>query len=193
MLSDTDPACCHGLVHFNHYGGSAAILATALANFCLTRDVASDPEELRVLLREHDIHTDLVDAGQAAALSRWADSLRRAYGETSLDRQVAVINDLLETGASRPVVSRHGGRFPHLHYFPEHPDVVTRVRAQTAAGLAHALCDAGGARLGRCDRDGCGIVYVDTSRNARRRFCSLRCANRVRVAAHRGRAPTPVR
>lgn len=180
-------------MHFNHYGGSAAILATALTNFCLTHAAADDPEQLRVLLLEHDIHTDVLDASQAGGLSRWADDLRRAYGETSLERQVAVINDLLDAGACRPVVSRHGGRFPHLHYFPEHPDVVTRVRAQTAAGLAHALCDAGGARLGRCDRDGCEIVYVDTSRNARRRFCSLRCANRVRVAAHRGREQTLAR
>jgi predicted RNA-binding Zn ribbon-like protein len=180
-------------VHFNHYGGSAAILATALTNFCFTHDAADHPDELRVLLQEHDIHADVFDSRQAATLSRWADDLRRAYGQPSLEHQIAVINDLLEAGASRPVVSRHGGRFPHLHYFPEHPDVVTRVRAQTAAGLAHALCDAGGARLGRCDRDGCEIVYVDTSRNARRRFCSLRCANRVRVAAHRGREKAPAR
>ena len=33
-LSNTPPAWCHGLVHFNHYGGSAAQLATALVNFC---------------------------------------------------------------------------------------------------------------------------------------------------------------
>ena len=31
-------------------------------------------------------------------------------------------------------------------------------------------------------------VLVDTSRNGRRRFCSLACANRVNVAAHRARA-----
>ncbi|MGY4099847.1 CGNR zinc finger domain-containing protein [Nocardia sp. R16R-3T] len=35
-------------------------------------------------------------------------------------------------------------------------------------------------------RQGCGSVFVDTSRNGRRRFCSTRCSNRVHVAQHRG-------
>jgi predicted RNA-binding Zn ribbon-like protein len=173
-------------VHFNHYGGSAAQLATALVNFCHTQG-PDDPDALRELLAAHDVHTRTLSATQAGQLCAWADSLRQAYGQTSLDRQVDVINALLEEGASRPFVSQHGGRFPHLHYFPEDPDVVTRVRAQTAAGVAHALCDAGGQRLGRCDRAECGLVFVDTSRGGRRRFCSLRCANRVRVADHRQR------
>jgi predicted RNA-binding Zn ribbon-like protein len=173
-------------VHFNHYGGSAAQLATALVNFCRTQG-PDDPDALRELLAAHDVHTRTLSATQAGQLCAWADSLRQAYGQTSLDRQVDVINALLEEGASRPFVSQHGGRFPHLHYFPEDPDVVTRVRAQTAAGVAHALCDAGGQRLGRCDRAECGLVFVDTSRGGRRRFCSLRCANRVRVADHRQR------
>ncbi|HLU95849.1 MAG TPA: CGNR zinc finger domain-containing protein, partial [Thermobifida alba] len=42
--------------------------------------------------------------------------------------------------------------------------------------------------LGCCARDGCRTVFVDTSRNGRRRFCSVTCANRVNVAAHRARA-----
>jgi predicted RNA-binding Zn ribbon-like protein len=174
-------------VHFNHYGGSAAQLSTALVNFCHQHG-AGDPGGLRALLVAHNVDTGTLTAAQAEQLCAWADSLRQAYGETSLDRQVETINTLLEEGASRPFVSRHGGRVPHLHYFPEDPDVVTRVRAQTAAGLAHVLCDAGGQRLGRCDRDECGLVFLDTSRGGRRRFCSLRCANRVRVADHRHRA-----
>jgi predicted RNA-binding Zn ribbon-like protein len=63
---------------------------------------------------------------------------------------------------------------------------VGRVKAYTAAGLAHAYCQDPG-RLGRCDRDGCDVVYVDTSRNGRRRFCSTRCSTRVHVARSRSR------
>ncbi len=187
-LSNTPPAWCHGLVHFNHYGGSAAQLATALVNFCHLHSASERPDELLALLAVHDVHAETLSSTHAAELSLWADALRLAYGDLDVERQVEVVNALLHTGASRPFVSRHGGRPPHLHYFPEDPDIVTRVRAQTAAGLAHALCDTGGGRLGRCARDDCGIVYVDTSRGGRRRFCSLRCANRVRVADHRARA-----
>ncbi|GAA5119647.1 CGNR zinc finger domain-containing protein [Pseudonocardia adelaidensis] len=59
-----------------------------------------------------------------------------------------------------------------------------RIKAYTAGGLAHPLCEDPG-RIGRCDR--CGTVFVDTSRNGRRRFCSARCANSTHVADHRKR------
>lgn len=178
---------CHAFVHFNHYGGSAAQLATALINLCREPGGRQDLVRLRAVLHEHGIVSGPLSAEQGAELAEWADQLRPVYGETDQERQIHIVNVLLERGASRPFVSRHGGRAPHLHYFPEDPDAVTRVRAQTAAGLAHVVCEAGGGRLGRCDRDDCETVFLDTSRNGRRRFCSLRCANRVRVADHRAR------
>ncbi|MFD3456265.1 CGNR zinc finger domain-containing protein [Streptomyces sp. NPDC058691] len=44
-------------------------------------------------------------------------------------------------------------------------------------------------RLRRCEGDGCTLVYLDTSRGRRRRWCSSEtCGNRERVARHRRRA-----
>jgi len=43
-------------------------------------------------------------------------------------------------------------------------------------------------RIRECNGD-CGIVYLDTSRAATRRWCSMqRCGNRAKVRAHRARA-----
>ena len=61
------------------------------------------------------------------------------------------------------------------------------MRALTAGGLAHVIDDGSGFRLRVCQRDGCESAFVDVSRNGRRRFCSLRCANQVNVANHRRR------
>ena len=44
--------------------------------------------------------------------------------------------------------------------------------------------------IGRCQREGCAIAFVDTSRNGTRRFCSVRCANQVNVSNHRVRRRT---
>ncbi|MFF8092345.1 CGNR zinc finger domain-containing protein [Streptomyces sp. NPDC016675] len=45
------------------------------------------------------------------------------------------------------------------------------------------------ASLRQCEGDNCPIVYVDTSRGRRRRWCSSEiCGNRERVARHRRRA-----
>ena len=59
------------------------------------------------------------------------------------------------------------------------------MKALTAAGLAHVIDDGAGARLRVCSRAGCGTAFIDTSRNGRRHFCSVRCANQVNVANHR--------
>ncbi len=45
------------------------------------------------------------------------------------------------------------------------------------------------ARIRRCEGDNCPLVYLDTSRGHRRRWCSSEvCGNRERVARHRRRA-----
>ncbi|MGH3432931.1 MAG: CGNR zinc finger domain-containing protein, partial [Thermocrispum sp.] len=119
---------------------------------------------------------------------RWVERLRPVFDDrVDLGARVELLNALLAAAAARPYISQHDDRPPHLHFADERADVVARVRAYTAAGLAHVLCD-DPQRLGRCHRDGCHVVFVDTSRNGRRRFCSARCSNRVHVADHRKRA-----
>ncbi|MGB8941747.1 MAG: CGNR zinc finger domain-containing protein, partial [Streptomyces sp.] len=45
------------------------------------------------------------------------------------------------------------------------------------------------ALMRQCEGDTCPIVYLDTSRGRRRRWCSSEvCGNRERVARHRRRA-----
>jgi predicted RNA-binding Zn ribbon-like protein len=54
-------------------------------------------------------------------------------------------------------------------------------------GLAMALLDLGADRFGSCVDPRCRGVFIDTSRNRSRRYCSDRCASRANVAAHRER------
>ncbi|WP_447009945.1 CGNR zinc finger domain-containing protein [Saccharothrix hoggarensis] len=166
-------------MHFNPYGGAAAELAAALVN----ADPGSGADELAALLRDHGYKpVGTLDADQARELTDWAARLSPVFDGAA--DQVALVNDLLVEAAAKPYISTHDDRPPHLHFAPEHAPTAHRVRAFTAAGLAHAVCEDPG-RLGRCARPGCRTVYVDTSRNGRRRYCTTRCANRVHVADHR--------
>ena len=54
-------------------------------------------------------------------------------------------------------------------------------------GLATLVCDLGPTRLGVCAEAKCDDVYVDTSPNQSRRYCSDRCSSRANVAAYRAR------
>ena len=42
--------------------------------------------------------------------------------------------------------------------------------------------------MGTCAAERCDVVFVDTSKNGSRRFCSTGCQNRVKTAAYRSRS-----
>ncbi|MEV0340794.1 CGNR zinc finger domain-containing protein [Nocardia sp. NPDC050713] len=163
-------------MHFNPYGGTAAELAARLVN--------ADPETdlLEVLDAAGYKPLGSLDAEQTADLRRWIARLAEVFDAPSVPQ----LNALLAETTSRPYISTHDGRPPHLHYAHEDAPTDERVKAYTAAGLAALFCE-DPQRIGRCARQGCAVVFVDTSRNGRRRFCSPRCSNRVHVADHRMR------
>ncbi|GAB3205292.1 CGNR zinc finger domain-containing protein [Marinactinospora thermotolerans] len=170
-------------MQFNTYGGTGSFVAADLLNATDHHHTA-----LSDILRRHQITRPDIDAEQAGRLLAWVERLRPVFGETDPQRQIDLVNALLRDAATGVQVSMHDGSQPHLHYVSQTRETVTRLKATTAGGLAVAICGAGGHRLGRCGREGCDRVYVDVSRNGRRRFCSVACANRVNVAAHRARS-----
>ncbi|WP_084722917.1 CGNR zinc finger domain-containing protein [Streptomonospora alba] len=169
-------------MQFNTYGGNGARLAASLAN-----STEHTPAALTEVLRREGIEHPEVGTAQAEDLARWCLRIAPVFGEKDTLHQVDLVNGLLEDGAACVRISVHDGYHPHLHYLRDEDDLVARVRATTAGGLAVAVCGAGGDLLGRCKGAGCATVFIDTSRNGRRRFCSVGCANRVNAALHRAR------
>lgn len=166
-------------MHFNPYGGVAAEIAVRLVNAAPEQDL----EELLVEAGYRPVGP--IDARQDAELRRWTKELDAVFSNPSVE----ILNALLAETANRPYISTHDDRAPHLHYSQETAPIDERVKAYTAFGLATLFCE-DPARIGRCDREGCEIVFVDTSRNGKRRFCSTRCSTRVHVAQHRRRHPS---
>lgn len=170
-------------MQFNTYGGAAARLAAALAN--LSAGAASS--QVRALLREHWVAPAEPGEQDVAELTAWGGRLRAVFEAPDEAAKVAVLNSLLADVAARPFLSTHDGQPPHLHFAADHGPLPSRVKAQTAAGLAVLLADAGEQRIGACAAPGCRTVFVDTSRAGRRTYCTPTCATRVNVAAHRAR------
>ncbi|MGW0842707.1 CGNR zinc finger domain-containing protein [Streptomyces sp. NPDC002787] len=170
-------------MHFNAYGGNAALLAAALANL----DDGCDARTVETLLSEHRVARPDLTGEELPLLLAWRRRLWEAFAAPTTAERVGAVNRLLTDAAARPYVSTHDGQPPHLHYADENADVVTRVRAATAAGLALVLTETDPCRLGRCSAPGCRAVFVDVSRNGRREYCSRMCATRVHVSAHRDR------
>ncbi len=99
----------------------------------------------------------------------------------------AILNGILSEAGAVPRVSVHDGVEPHLHFEPVDAGPFAWLGATSAMGLSVVVCDHGSARLGICDATACADVYIDTSRNRSRRYCSDTCSTREHVAAFRKR------
>lgn len=142
---------------------------------------------LEAILAEHDIRRPQLTGEQGELLIEWSTRLRAVFAAEDADARTVAVNALLTVGTTGVYLTTHDGRRPHLHFTPEDDDIVGRVRAVTAGGLAIFAVESEGERLGACARAGCRAVFVDTSRNGRRRYCSARCGNYDAVHRHRGR------
>ncbi|HSZ45056.1 MAG TPA: CGNR zinc finger domain-containing protein [Streptosporangiaceae bacterium] len=170
-------------MQFNTYTTAGARIACWLAN---SQEI--DAAALAGVLTDYDVHEPAATPGQARALRTWAGRLREVFEAAAVADKALLADALLVDARCRPRLLRHGDDLPfHLHYASVRDDVASRVRALTAAGLAHLIDDGFGERLGSCRRPGCGVAFIDTSRNGGRKFCSVRCANQVNVALHRAR------
>ncbi|MEV7425130.1 MULTISPECIES: CGNR zinc finger domain-containing protein [unclassified Streptomyces] len=170
-------------MRFNHYGGEAALLAADLSN----APGPFTPEGLEPLLIARGIVRHSLSAAEAAAVEVWSRRLAPCFGPQELEERRDRVNGLLADAASRPYITTHDGHGPHLHYADPALGAVAHIRAASAAGLAYVVCFASHTRLGRCARTACALAFVDTSRNGKRVYCSVRCANNDAVTRHRRR------
>ncbi len=175
---------------YDTYGSSAVELAIDLAN----ADRAADPSWAARFLRSHH---DWFSAGvslelspaEAAEAARTADLVRAVAVAGSQAEVIERLNALLALARPRPYATDHDGEL-HLHYARPEAPVLEQLTTTVAMGLSQVVAQHGWQRLGVCSAEGCDDVYVDTSRNASRRYCSNTCASRSTVAAYRARRKT---
>lgn len=168
-------------MHFLRYADSGAALVNA--------DL-SDTEALKDLISERTwLHPSLSER-DAPTLRRFAASLRGAFdaaAEGDVAREIEVINSLLTKHRVTPMISDHSGDGLHLHVADRSASVADLMMGEALLGLSTVVVDLGPDRLGVCADAKCERVFVDTSANRSRRYCSERCATRANVAAHRAR------
>jgi predicted RNA-binding Zn ribbon-like protein len=145
----------------------------------LSRILAIDPPSAAALTQTH-----------VPAFVALAQRLRDVFTDLQrrdMDAAAASLNELLGAHPAHPHLAKERGVW-RLHHHPHDAPLVPMWTAICAAGLAEMIGDGEAQRLGTCERADCGRVYVDVSKNASRRFCSLTCQNRVKVAMFRERA-----
>jgi predicted RNA-binding Zn ribbon-like protein len=168
-------------VDFVRYAeGSARLLNTELTG----------PEELVAILPGREwLHAQVTDR-DVVTLRRFQRELRPVFdaaeaGEAA--RAIGLLNEAMVRHPITPRISDHDPDDLHLHVATKAASVAELLVGESLLGLATLVCDLGPSRLGVCAAAGCRNVYVDTSPNHSRRYCSDRCSSRANVAAYRAR------
>ena len=166
----------------NELGDDHVSLPAREAVAALSRILAIDPPSVEQLTQTH--------VPAFAALARKLRSVFADLQDRDVDAAAATLNELLAAHPAHPHLAKERGVW-RLHHHPHDAPLVPMWTAICAAGLAEMIGDGEAQRLGTCERVDCGRVFVDVSKNASRRFCSLACQNRVKVATFRKRAGKP--
>ena len=109
-------------------------------------------------------------------------AIRASRGESPAPADIDVVNLYAATPDVPPSIAggtRQVGRSVHT---------VPQALSTIARDAVDLFDPANTGRIRQCDGGDCDMVYLDTSRAATRRWCSMqRCGNRAKVRAHRAR------
>ncbi|HEY6493910.1 MAG TPA: CGNR zinc finger domain-containing protein [Trebonia sp.] len=187
-------------MNFNSHTDKAVRAAVALVNLLTPgedRSRAYQPPtgaeratRLNALFKSIESRTELTaaEAEEFGAVTADLRAVFAAIAAGDIDDAAHRVNRLLAATGAHPALERHDGEPWHIHF---HSADETSLAKSWAAGCATGLAVVLGGelydRLGVCTAPHCDRVYVDTSRNGSRRFCSTACQNRVKAAAFRER------
>lgn len=180
---------------------SYAELAVRLVNSAGSgghQDMLSEPEAVRALLADRSDLRGPVTRVDLDALRHLREELTAVFSAcTQGDPAAGVerLNALLISHPVHPVIVPTQGparrdRRPYQLSLSGSGSVSDRFITGAVMGLATVLTQFGPDRLGRCGLACCTGVFVDTSPNGSRRYCSEQCGNRANVTAFRFRRRT---
>jgi predicted RNA-binding Zn ribbon-like protein len=187
-------------MEYDTYNAESVQLAVDLANLSSTTGDAvakltADSDALMAtcatFVTDHDdwfttLASRQLTRSEAIQIAELSHCLRDVAAARTDDESVERLNALLLQCRPAPRATNHGGEL-HLHYSADDAPLVDQLGATVAMAMANVVCRYGRERLGMCAAADCGAVFVDTSRNRSRRYCSETCASRTTVSAYRAR------
>ncbi len=171
-------------------------LAQLVEDFINTHDLFLDepehlqrPADLVRFLGQHDVTVDdSVTQDDLEAVRGLRETLRMIWNAPDASDSQQRLNGLLESAPVTLSLEDASDDAVTLQFTPDaEAAVVDRLAVLCAVGLVGVIQQHGIDRMRACASAPCRDVFIDTSRNKTRRFCSDRCANRYNVAAFRER------
>jgi predicted RNA-binding Zn ribbon-like protein len=146
-----------------------------------------DTELLAALLAGSGVRSCPPAALTTPALRQVADRLHRVFAAAELSERVDLVAGLLADTPIRPTLDLEQNVADRPSATWQVDDASHVLLAAAALTLRHQLAEHDPDRIGVCSGRRCADAFIDASPAGQRRFCSLTCQNRTRVAAWRQR------
>lgn len=177
-------------MNFESYAQMGVDLVSSEPDVLDPHDPLASADALRAWLVDRPWMAERVRADDLAPLAELRAALRAVFDAAAAGDSagmVAGLNAALDRHRVRPSISGHDDADWHLHVASTQAPMAEEYAAGAVMGLTMAFLDLGRERFGACADMRCRGVFLDTSRNRSRRYCSDRCATRANVAALRRR------
>lgn len=135
--------------------------------------------------RTSDALRAVPDAGRRLEGLAW--ELREALVADTPADKAGHINTMIGRYGAQPCLVDDVDQPFHLHFHGTTGNELDKLGAEFATALALIMDGYGADRFGRCEARLCDAVYIDMTRNGRRRYCSAGCTARAKTAAYRSR------
>lgn len=170
----------------------ALVFAVALANTHpgasrSGSDELGTPVMLTDLLTAHDYAGRFDRDERELAEVVETRALVRSVWTHSRDEAVPVVNRMLSDASALPYLVRHDDRDWHLHATEVTAPLAERIRVEVALALIDVIRSDSWGRLRECEAHDCSGIFIDLSRNGSKRFCGVRCGNRMQMIEFRAR------
>ncbi|MGC0419837.1 CGNR zinc finger domain-containing protein [Embleya sp. AB8] len=163
-----------------------------LANAVQSGGTEVDAAALRALLERHGGPSFVLTESAAERIREATGPLIDVLAMRDEDRAAEAINALLDRYPARPYLVRLPRRAWSLHAkASHHADPAHWLSSTAALALGLWLGERGRCAWGQCAAPDCADYFIDTGRRTPQRYCTPRCATRVRVASHRARRAEP--
>ena len=151
--------------------------------------------DLRAMLTREPFWRRIAKDSDLVPLRSLRAELRTIFEDAAVGEESAAvrrINVLLGSIEISPRLTGHDDEDWHLHFAEGAQRAHAGYASAAVLGVAFYVSEHGLDRLGICQSSPCQNVFIDTSTNHSRRYCSDRCATRANVAAYRERRRSQV-
>lgn len=176
------------------FGSFQDALPELLVELVNTYDRKCDPPERlhspadaeRLLRRHRLLGANRATEADVHEIRLLREQIRSVFEAADEDETHARLNQILAAAQVVPRVVRDQRGERKIYFAPREAPLARRIACDAGLGMAIMLTSHPG-RLKVCAADPCRNVFIDTTRNRCRRWCSDACGGRVNVAAHRAR------